>query len=336
MKLTRGNYFLFLAGLVSTCALAIAQPAPTYRPSPGSQPPVYQPRTAPPVTPTGKPVMSPGAQASCRSLKEMLNVVRRGRMTPGGELLPAAGAAAFSSPGAKSCSAKAGIAAGSSQASCVYEASNKADAELKRTQLIAHTRDCLEGWPNGGTSSSFMFQSPDRLVSGTVQVQEDAGKFSVTRSGYYDVVKNPVVQDDNCGTVSAMSSAVAGGFPASTVHKLTSGTQQLNTPVGHANMCYAFPRTMAGGSAGLSCTWIIEDKDTNGPGKEVLARGFNRRFVELMSICRTGQIAQPAQALGNGELASSTTSDGRESWSVKLLGPDKGAPWAVMVTLKAK
>jgi hypothetical protein len=101
-------------------------------------------------------------------------------------------------------------------------------------------------------------------------------------------------------------------------------------------MCYAFPRTTAGGSAGLSCTWVIEDKDPNGPGKEVLARGFNRRFVDLFPRCRTNQAMQPSSALGNGELASTISSDGSETWSVKLLGPEKGAPWAVMVTLRTK
>lgn len=335
MKAVRCLCWLAVGAVVLSLSQSRAADTPVYRPSPDSQPPVYQPKTVPPSTPTKTPVMSQAAQAACTSLKEMIAVVRRSRMTPAGAILPAEGAA-FSSPGASACTARTGAAAGSAQARCVYPAASKTEAETKRTHLIAHTKDCLTGWPSGGSEASFVFQSPDRKVMGGVQIVEDAGKFGVERSAYYDASGNPVVQDDNCGSLSAMQKHVAANFANAPMHKLASGGSELDTPVAHATMCYAFPRGATTSTAGLSCTWVVEDKDPNGPDKEVLARGFYQRVTKMVTTCRAGQSVQPATPLGNGELASQATSNGSELWSVKLLGPDKGAPWAVMLTVKQK
>lgn len=341
MTVVRYLSWFAVGSIVLSLFQARAADTPVYRPSPNSQPPVYQPKTVPPVTQAKPPVMSPAARAACTSLKEMIAVVRRGRMTPAGALLPGVsseqkGEVAFSSPGALKCSARAGVAAGSANAQCVYAATSRTDAESKRSQLIAHTKDCLSGWPNGSTAASFMFQSPDRKVMGGVQIREDGGKFSVERSAFYDAVRNPVVQDDTCATFTTMQKHAADNFANVPMHKLTSGGSEFDTPVAHATMCYAFPRGAITPAAGLSCTWVVEDKDPNGPGKEVLARGFYQRVTKMVTTCQAGQTVLPATALGNGELASLATSGGSEFWSVKLLGPDKGAPWAVMLTLKQK
>jgi hypothetical protein len=335
MTVVRTLSWFAVGAIVLALSQTRAADTPVYRPSPNSQPPVYQTKTVPPATQAKPPTMSPAARAACTSLKEMIAVVRRSRMTSGGAILPTEGAA-FSSPGASACTAKAGVAAGSANARCVYAASSKADAEAKRGHLIAHTKDCLTGWPSGSTAESFMFQSADRKVMGGVQIVEDAGKFSVERSAYYDAAGNPVVQDANCDSLSTMQKHVAANFASAPMHKLPSGGSEFDTPVAHATMCYAFPRGAITSAAGLSCTWVVEDKDPNGPGKEVLARGFYQRLTKMVTTCRAGQAVQPATPLGNGELASQATSNGSEMWSVKLLGPDKGAPWAVMLTLKQK
>jgi hypothetical protein len=171
---------------------------------------------------------------------------------------------------------------------------------------------------------------------GGVQVVEDAGKFRVERSAYYDVVRNPVVQDDNCGTLNTMHQHVAANFASAPMQELPSGGPALVTPVAHASVCYPFLRGASSSAAGLSCTWVVEDKDPSGPGNEVLARGFYQRMTTMVTTCRPRQAVQPATPLGDFELASQATSNGSEMWSVKLLGQDRGSRWVVMLTLKQK